>query len=178
MRRAVSPRQLPTATGTISRCQDKKTPIPPTRESMASTSTSCSPTFLFGAGNDNHKSHKFKVLIGSSPPPAVILPWPLPTSMPMQSVSPQYLLRCHQHGLLQLLLAPQATENGRIQLPYVRIPVLDILWMPTMGIWNSHIEDISAITYAFLAHTGVGINLPPLPISDTHVSYSSWTSSV
>ena len=28
-------------------------------------------------------------------------------------------------------------------------------------------------TYTFLAHTGVGINLPPL--SDTHVLYSPWT---
>jgi hypothetical protein len=123
LRRVVSPRQLPITTGKSARRQDKKTPIPPTRESVASTSTSCSPTFLFGAGNGNHNSHKFTVSMGSSASPAVILPWPLPASMPMQSVSPQYLLRCHPHGLHPPLLAPRATENDRIQLPYARIPV-------------------------------------------------------
>lgn len=123
MRRVVSPRQLTTTTGTSARRQDKKTPIPPTRESVANTSTSCSPTFLFGAGKGNHNSHKFTVSMGSSAPPAVILPWPLPASMPMQSVSPQYLLRCHPHGLLPPLLAPRATENDRIELPYATIPV-------------------------------------------------------
>jgi hypothetical protein len=45
----VGPRQLPTGTETNVRRQTGKTPIPPTRVSVANTKSSCPPAFLFGA---------------------------------------------------------------------------------------------------------------------------------
>ena len=57
----------------------------------------------------------------STPSPSLILKWPLPAAILMQSIPPGCLQRRNPDGLSPLLLAPQAMENGRKQPPHVRI---------------------------------------------------------
>jgi hypothetical protein len=59
MIRVVGPCRLPTVTKTNVRCQNGKTLVPPTRVSVASTSTTCPPTFFFGTElvTTNHTNH-------------------------------------------------------------------------------------------------------------------------